>query len=42
MRGYLHDAEGRICAVWNSVTGSMTGYIYDAGGTRVSKGAIRK
>lgn len=37
------DAEGRICAVASTpVPGLtiMTGYIYDAGGTRVSKGAI--
>jgi len=37
---YLYDAEGRICAVWNSVTGSMAGYLYDADGNRVSKGSI--
>jgi RHS repeat-associated protein len=40
---YLYDAEGRICAVAGSVNGvvTMTGYLYDAGGTRVSKGTIR-
>ena len=41
---YLYDAEGRICAVSspNPLGGTiMTGYIYDAEGTRVSKGAIQ-
>jgi hypothetical protein len=37
---YLYDAEGRICAVRNLTVGVMTGYIYDAGGTRVAKGSI--
>jgi RHS repeat-associated protein len=40
---YLYDAEGRICAVANTpVAGmtTMTGYIYDAGGQRVSKGTV--
>ena len=40
---YLYDAEGRLCAVYNgSVPGMplMTGYLYDAEGTRVAKGAI--
>jgi RHS repeat-associated protein len=40
---YLYDGDGRICAVASTpVTGMtvMTGYIYDAGGTRVSKGSI--
>jgi len=36
---YLYDAEGRICAVKNSV-GSITGYIYDAAGVRVAKGSL--
>jgi RHS repeat-associated protein len=38
-----YDAEGRICAVYsNPVLGasSMTGYLYDADGTRVAKGSI--
>jgi RHS repeat-associated protein len=40
---YLYDAEGRICAVSSTVYGttSMTGYIYDADGTRVAKGSIQ-
>jgi RHS repeat-associated protein len=41
---YLYDAEGRICAVAssNGLGGTvMTGYLYDAEGTRVSKGAIQ-
>jgi RHS repeat-associated protein len=40
---YLYDAEGRICAVASTpVAGltAMTGYIYDADGTRVAKGSI--
>ena len=39
LNSYLYDAEGRICAVKNSV-GSLTGYIYDAAGIRVAKGAL--
>ncbi len=41
---YLYDAEGRICAVSSTVAGvtMMTGYMYDADGTRVSKGAIQQ
>jgi RHS repeat-associated protein len=40
---YLYDAEGRICAVASTVAGisTMTGYMYDADGTRVSKGSIQ-
>jgi RHS repeat-associated protein len=44
MSPYFNDAEGRICAVSapNGLGGiTMTGYIYDADGTRVSKGAIQ-
>ena len=40
---YLYDAEGRICAVASTPVASltaMTGYIYDADGTRVAKGSI--
>ena len=40
---YVYDAEGRICAVLNTaVPGNpiMTGYLYDADGTRVAKGSI--
>jgi len=33
---YLYDAEGRICAVKNSV-GAITGYVYDAAGIRVAR-----
>jgi len=36
---YLYDAEGRICAVQNSV-GGLTGYVYDAAGTRVAAGSL--
>jgi len=35
---YAYDAEDRICAVYNGY--SYTGYVYDADGTRVAKGAI--
>src|ERR1039457_7049879 len=41
---YLYDAEGRICAVSSpTVNGmtAMTGYLYDADGTRVAKGTIQ-
>jgi RHS repeat-associated protein len=39
---YLYDGEGRICAVLSLSDDPpvMTGYIYDADGTRVSKGWI--
>jgi RHS repeat-associated protein len=40
---YLYDGEGRICAVKSEPVGStytMTGYLYDADGTRVAKGRI--
>lgn len=39
---YLYDAEGRICAVRESIAGvtTMTQYIYDAEGLRVGKGSI--
>jgi RHS repeat-associated protein len=40
---YLYDADGRICAVYSSPGGgvvSMTGYLYDADGTRIAKGSI--
>jgi RHS repeat-associated protein len=40
---YLYDGEGRICAVASTPVASMTtltGYIYDAEGTRVSKGTL--
>jgi RHS repeat-associated protein len=40
---YLYDAEGRICAVASTPMPSMTamtGYLYDADGTRVAKGSI--
>ena len=39
---YLYDGEGRICAVKTVIAGSsfMTGYLYDAEGNRIAKGAI--
>lgn len=37
---YLYDGEGRICAAQNTITGSMTEYIYDSAGNRVGKGTI--
>ncbi|MGA2350370.1 MAG: RHS repeat-associated core domain-containing protein [Terracidiphilus sp.] len=39
LNSYLYDAEGRLCAVKNYV-GTLTGYIYDAAGTRVAKGSL--
>jgi RHS repeat-associated protein len=35
---YLYDAEGRVCAV--AGPSGMTGYLYNADGARVAKGAI--
>jgi len=40
---YLYDGDGRICAVASSPVAGMTvmtGYLYDAGGTRIAKGTI--
>jgi RHS repeat-associated protein len=40
---YLYDGEGRICAVKSEPVAStytLTGYIYDADGTRVAKGSL--
>jgi RHS repeat-associated protein len=40
---YLYDGEGRICAVAATLvpgTTIMTGYLYDAEGTRIAKGKI--
>ena len=40
---YLHDAEGRICAVQSGTVNGMPlriGYIYDADGNRVARGSI--
>jgi uncharacterized protein RhaS with RHS repeats len=34
---YAYDGEGRLCAVYNSLTGSKTQYLYDASGGRVAK-----
>jgi RHS repeat-associated protein len=41
-QGQNYDAEGRVCAVQYTVSGTtiMTGYIYNAEGQRVSKGSI--
>jgi len=35
---YLYDGDGRICAVKNLTSGSLTAYIYDPEGYRVAKG----
>ena len=37
---YLYDADGHVCAVRNLTYGGMTGYLYNASGTRVAKGTI--
>jgi RHS repeat-associated protein len=37
---YLYDGDGRICAVQDRTFGGITGYLYDAGGTRVAKGTL--
>ncbi|MGB9032514.1 MAG: RHS repeat-associated core domain-containing protein, partial [Acidobacteriaceae bacterium] len=42
---YLYDAEGRVCAVQSGTVNGMpvlTGYLYDADGNRVAKGALTK
>jgi len=39
LNSYLYDAEGRLCAA-RTAGPSYTGYIYDAAGTRVAKGAL--
>ena len=42
INSYLYDAEGRICAVQQSVSGitTLTGYLYNAEGQRVAKGSL--
>jgi len=37
---YAYDGEGRICAVYNTISHTYTGYIYDAAGLRVAKGGV--
>jgi RHS repeat-associated protein len=37
---YLYDGAGRICAVKNISTGTLTGYVYDGEGNRVAKGGL--
>lgn len=37
---YLYNGDGQVCAVKNTYTGTMTGYVYGADGTRVSIGTI--
>ena len=39
LNSYLYDAEGRLCAA-KTAGPSLTGYIYDASGTRVAKGSL--
>jgi hypothetical protein len=42
---YLYDGDGQICAVASTPMPGMTvmtGYLYDASGTRVAKGSISK
>jgi RHS repeat-associated protein len=41
VNSYLYDGDGRICAVKNILVGVMTGYLYDANGTRIAKGSIQ-
>jgi len=36
---YAYDAEGRVCAVSNG-SGGYTGYVYNAEGNRIAKGAL--
>jgi RHS repeat-associated protein len=37
---YLYDAENRLCAVQQDVSGRMVGYVYAPDGTRLGKGTI--
>jgi RHS repeat-associated protein len=37
---YAYDPEGRICAVYSSITMGYTGYLYNAGGQRVASGSL--
>jgi RHS repeat-associated protein len=37
---YAYDGEGRLCAVYTSLTGSKTQYVYDASGGRVAKASF--
>ena len=37
---YLYDAENRICAVQQTVSGDMYGYVYAANGVRLVKGSL--
>lgn len=37
---YLYDAEGRLCAVYNTSLTSITGYVYNADGLRTAKGGL--
>jgi RHS repeat-associated protein len=37
---YAYDGEGRLCAVYNSLTKSQTQYVYDASGGRVAKASF--
>ena len=39
LNSYLYDAEGRLCAA-KTAGPSLTGYVYDASGTRVAKGSL--
>lgn len=40
MNLYLYNGDGQVCAVKNTFTGAMTGYVYGADGTRISTGTI--
>ena len=37
---YLYDAENRICAVQQSISGGLIGYLYAPDGTRLGKGNL--
>ena len=40
LNNYRYDDEGRLCAVQNQFSGGITGYLYDAEGTRIAKGTL--
>ena len=37
---YWYDAEGQLCAVQRTAGGTITQYVYDAGGARIAKGTL--
>lgn len=40
VNNYAYDGDGRLCAVQDTISGPIYGYLYDAEGHRVAKGKI--